>query len=714
MRTIEGTEFPQGKQLVDETIQLWESWRDKRTNWAADAQENVEFRLGQQFTPEQKKGIENRGNAALVVNRIHPAVEMAKAMLTSNRPSYNVVAREDSDVKTGKVFSELIKYVWDQSDGNTVMRNAIDDYYVKGMGCILAYFDPLADDGKGEVCVTDVDPLDVYIDSNCRDRFCNDGDMIISRLYTKREASTLQYRYRNIIAKANSDNLSDRPASRTAGDNTLIFPETSDTMSISGGDDAEYVRGYERYSHAYFNRFRTFESWSQREQVLSPEEFAEYMKTPAWIVGKQIVTDPSAVQKMQAEYSQLLEQAAAEGQDVSQIPPLEINDTTFEELIQNRIIEVVETPIKRSVKSVVIGDQHLYSAIQPTSNHTLITLMNVHFRSPYPISDVSMAKDLQRYINKIQSLIIAHATTSTNMKVFLPAGSMDMQEFEREWAKPGVGIEVDMDLGVPVVAQPVPLPNELYQNAASAKSDIDHLMGLYEMMMGNAAAAPHTYKATLALDEFGQRKIGSKLKDIEGALRRLGQAVIALAQEHYTVQKAFRVVQPNNSINEFTINQRLYDDKSGEVQTINDIAKGKYDLVVTAGSTLPSNRFMELELYMDAYKNGIIDKVEVLKKTDVFDMEGVLQRSSYIGQLENVVKQQQEELKNLKGDAQTRDRENQHLMQTVELEKFKGDLKEGSVNVRKATQLHAERLGDLLKMKKESAKLEEKKKDTPK
>jgi hypothetical protein len=707
MRTIEGLDYLHGKELVDETQNLWQTWRDKRTEWAGQAQENLEFRLSKQFTPEQKAGIEARGNAALVVNRIHPAVEMAKAMLTSNRPSFNVVGREDSDVRTGKVFSELLKYIWDASDGNTVLRNVIDDYYVKGMGCIQAYIDPLADDGKGEVCVRDIDPLDVYIDPNCRDRFCNDGDMIISRLFTKREAMGMYYRYKDQISKATGDNNSDRPSPNTAGSEKVFFPETSDTMTVAGWSDDEYIRGYERYSHAFFQRVRIYESWSNREDVLSKKEYEKYVQTPAWVVGQQVITDSRTVLKMQDQYGEMLKQAENQGEDISQIPPLEVVETTFQELIQNKVIEAVETPIKRLIKSVVIGDNHLFTQVMPTQYHTLITLMNVHTRTPYPISDVSLAKDLQRYINKIRSLIIAHATTATNMKVLIPAGSIDKEEFEREWAKPGVGIEVDMDLGMPVVAQPTPLPNELYQSEATAKADIDHLMGLYEMMMGNTAAAPHTYKATLALDEFGQRKIGSKLKDIEGALRRLGQVVIDLAQEHYTVQKTFRVVNPNNSINEFTVKQRLHDDKSGEVQTFNDIAKGKYDLVVTAGSTLPSNRFMELELYMDAYKNGIVDKVEVLKKTDIFDMEGVLQRTSYTQQLEGVVKQQQDELKSLKGDAQTRDRENQHLMQRVELEKFKGDLKEGQVGAKKATQLYEERLGDMLKLRKESVKLKE-------
>ena len=128
-------------------------------------------------------------------------------------------------------------------------------------------------------------------------------------------------------------------------------------------------------------------------------------------------------------------------------------------------------------------------------------------------------------------------------------------------------------------------------------------------------------------------------------------------QQLYTTRKIFRVVQPNNSLSEYVINKQLVDDKSGEIEVVNNITVGKYDAVYVAGSTLPSNRYAELEFYMDAYKNGIIDRQEVLKKTEVFDMEGVMQRTDIIAQMQQKLEQSGEEIKKLKGDLQTRDRE---------------------------------------------------------
>ena len=85
------------KSIVDETVDLWKAYSNKREIWADQAQEDKEFRLGRQWTKKQRDVLEARGQAPIVINRIHPAVESAKALITANKPSYRVSQREDSD-----------------------------------------------------------------------------------------------------------------------------------------------------------------------------------------------------------------------------------------------------------------------------------------------------------------------------------------------------------------------------------------------------------------------------------------------------------------------------------------------------------------------------------------------------------------------------------------------------------------------------------------
>ena len=690
------------KEKVEEVIDLWKSYSNKREIWAQHAQEDKEFRLGKQWSADQKRILEERGQAPIVVNRIHPAVETAKALLTSNKPSFRVSPREDSDNQIAQTVNGLLEYIWQISGGDNVLRNVIDDYYTMGMGCMLVHLDSMADMGKGEVKVTDIDPLDVYIDPNARSRTCDDAEgIIISRLFTKDQAISLYPMYEKAIKNANTDNwTSDRPVTGREDDGEMVFPESSRTETrINFSADAdEYIRGYEYYYKKVIDMHRIYESWSGREDLIDDIGYEEYINSPAWIVeGQIIVKQELAVQKM-TELNQKWEQArmmAKSGQGADPGPPPKVEEVTHMELIQNGFVTDVIVPTPRICMYAVMGDKLLYERVLPTEFYPIVFFMNLHTRTPYPMSDVRMVKSLQEYINKTRSLIIAHATTSTNTKILIPSGSMDMTEFEQKWAQPGVALEVDFDQGTPVPVQPTPLPNELYKNETDAKNDIDHQLGLYEMMMGNTQVAPSTYKATVSLDEFGQRKIKSKLADIEHGLKRVAEICIAMIQQFYKDEKIFRLLRPNNTVSDYMMNKRMVDDK-GNPKILNDIGVGKYDVIVVTGSTLPTNRYAQLELYMDAYKNGIIDRNEVLKKTEVFDMEGVMQRTDMIDKLTGQLKQATTEIKKLKGDLQTREREVYHAKQKAELEKFKSDLDSTSTKAKAAGTVFEKRLGDAI------------------
>ena len=263
--------------LVEETQNLFRMYSSKRESWAEHAQEDREFRLGRQWSKEQIEILEERGQAPVVVNRIHPAVESAKALLTSKRPSFRVSPREDSDNKIAQVVNGLLEYIWQISDGDTSLRNVVDDYYVTGLGALLVYQDPLMDNGKGEVVVKDIDPLDIYIDPNSRDRFGDDAEnIIISRMYTRNQAKKLYPMYADAIQAAESDQYTDRPVTSRTDNNELVFPEDTETQTqaVAWGENDEYVRGYERYTKTRLNFFRVYESWNGKEHLL--EEGAEY------------------------------------------------------------------------------------------------------------------------------------------------------------------------------------------------------------------------------------------------------------------------------------------------------------------------------------------------------------------------------------------------------------------------------------------------------
>ena len=224
-------------------------------------------------------------------------------------------------------------------------------------------------------------------------------------------------------------------------------------------------------------------------------------------------------------------------------------------------------------------------------------------------------------------------------------------------------------------------------------------------MQGDVGGAPQTFKGTIAMDEFGQRRINSKKDDIESSLNQLARSVVGLIQFVYQSEKTVRLIQPNNKPVEVKINQNIYDDVSGQlIEKINDITVGKYDIIVVSGSTLPSNRWARFEYYMELYKSGLIDQTEVLKQTDVADMEGVLERAGQMQKLMQQVQQQTEQIKKLKGDLQTAQRESIHDRKRVEVKEFEKKLAKAEAKAEMATQLYKERASDELKKLREEVK----------
>ena len=197
----------------------------------------------------------------------------------------------------------------------------------------------------------------------------------------------------------------------------------------------------------------------------------------------------------------------------------------------------------------------------------------------------------------------------------------------------------------------------------------------------------------MLLAQMGEGRGASKLRDIEMSLQQLGKVLYQMSKGHYTFEKSFRIVQPNNDITEFTVNNRLYDDKSKELMKIkNDITSGQFDVRIVAGSTMPSNKYAEYQMYMEAYQLGLIDKVEALKKTEIYDKEGVLKRTGEVQQLQNIIQQLQNQVKELSGDLQTANRESISDRKRVEVEKFKSKLNESKSNINSQLKVDAEKM----------------------
>ena len=647
------------------TKELYDRWHDARKEWEDHAREDIDFYLGNHFSASEAEELASRNQSNIPLDRIYSAIEQFKAIITSKPPKFSAMPREDSDSDLANVWKTILEYIWNISDGNEVFKQTIHDYAVTGLGYFYAYVDREADYGRGEVKFTYIDPFRVVVDPNARSKYFDDATgMMLSTIFTKFQLLDLYPQLSeeqedgklliDLVESYHEDDTYPSPKNqRTVGTFTPDYVKDKDT-----GEGSEKYQLIEHFSKVKVPYYRILDMQSGEERILDSENMEKFL-----------------------------------------------SDNKIAKALEQGLIDVVEVQQTRIKLTCTLGQIVLYEYILNTDKYPIVPVPNIWTNTPYPMSDVRKNKDFQRFLNKTMSLITSHAQASSGLKLLIPQGSVDdIEELERNWANPNATIEYDPSFGEPHFPSPQPLSNSVMQLPQLIEKYIDLNMGIFEMMQGNTDEAPKTSSATMMLEDFGQRRSKSKLRDIEGSLRRLGQVIYNLSKEHYTFKKVFRVVQPNNDLSEYMVN--FYNDKSQAIsEMMNDLTIGQYDINIIGNSTMPSNRWGEWSIYMEAYQSGLIDQTEALMKTDIFDKEGVLQRMDIVAKLQAQLQQAEEQIKNLEGDLQTAHRESISSRKKVEVEKFKSELKSQESQSKSANNLAIGKLENAVKLEAEKLRL---------
>jgi|TARA_R100001530_G_scaffold13555_2_gene12433 hypothetical protein len=618
--------------------ELYRRYRDARSQWDTEARTDLDFALGNHFTASEEDELASRNQAAVPMDRCGPAIEKLKSVLTSRSPIFNPAPREDSDVKMSKVWRTILGYVWDISDGDEKLRQAIHDYSTTGLGYLYIYVDRNSDFGRGDVKLTYISPFRVYVPPSSRDRWYDDADnVILSTIITKERVISLYPELGEqidqetgepipgIIEEIDTYSEEDMPTSMQSNTQRIFTP--AEVKDLDFGEHQRY-QILERFYKVKVPFYRVVEQASGKEMLFDEEMFALFLQENPGIFERGLLD--------------------------------------FEEIWQDRV-----------AVSASIGQIFLYEDIMSTDIYPLVSFPNIWTGTPYPKSDISRARPIQRLLNKLWSLVLSHAQSSAGLKLIVPVGFAlnGMEDLEQRWANPNAVIEGDSSAGEPHFPQPQPLAGEFYRLIQQCEFYIDFTFGLPEMMHGFSGQAPETVRGTQAMLSAGAERPKSKLRDVQFSLDRAGRVAYQISKGHYTFEKMFRLAQPNNDMDEVMVN--FYDDVTN---TITDIKKdkfnlGQHDIRVEPGSTLPSSKWAELDVYMQAFQMGIIDNIEVLKKfPDIFDKQGVIQRKSQVAQLGSALQQAQQQIKSLQGQLQSTTRESISDKKRVQVEKFKSRL----------------------------------------
>jgi hypothetical protein len=631
-----------------ENREIFQRYAEARRDWDVEARDAIDFTLGNHYTAEESEVLQSVGQADFTIDRIYAAIDKLKSLMTSRPVKFGVTAREDSDTKLANVWRTLLEYIYDISDGQHHFKQAVHDYATAGIGYFYAYIEPEADYGRGEVMFTHVNPFRVYVDPASRDRYFKDAaNILMSTILTREQLLDLYPDVEEFLPNIETHNMSDYyddyPDSQQKNSQNVFTPAEVEDKDYENTITQRY-RIIERFSKVRVPYYRVADQQNNTETIMSAEAFQIFM----------------------AE-----------------------NEAKF----NNNIYAFVEIPQTRIKVTASLGQVLLYETILDTDTYPIVPIPNIWTNTPYPKSDVNKVKDMQRLLNKLFSLALSHAQTSAGLKLLVPQGSVEsISQLEKDWANPNAVIEYDPSYGEPHFPSPQPLTSQFYALINQVERYIDLNFGVPELLQGFKEGAPQSVRGTMLLAQMGEGRGASKLRDIEMALQQLGKVLYQMSKEHYTFEKKFRIVQPNNDITQFAINNRMYDDKTKELVKIeNDITSGQFDVRVVSGSTMPNNKHAEYQMYLEAYQLGLIDRTEALKKTEIFDKEGVLQRTGEVQRMQGIISQLQDQIKLLSGDLQTAQRESMSDRKRVEVQKFKSELNKVVTGAKAQQKVNTER-----------------------
>ena len=668
-----------------------------RTQWEYINQKGCDFSNDNQLTDEERMALEDQGMPTFTINRILPVVEMLNFYATANKPRWQAVGVEGSDIDVAAVFSDMADYIWDLSNGSSLYSNCVNDCITKSLGYMLVTVDKDADNGMGDVALKNVEPFDVFVDPKSRDLLFRDASFVMVRKILPKEHLKVKYPdFKSKIKNAstindNDYNYSEKATSKYRKDFGYKDIDGGETVTAKGERDelVEFFEVYEKIKVSYMNIFFRRElppeqlQQIQQQVEVRMQEMQKEMEVQFIEQQKQMFEAVQSGEMLQERYDLEIEKATkmmeqqlqtaqqqmlAEAQQQAQIVENQVISEKEFNLIkedpnfQKNLVEAIQFYGTRVQQCIIVGDKTLYMEILPEGidEYPLIPFHYKWTGTPFPMSAVSPLIGKQREINKAHQILVHNASLGSSLRWMHEEGSIDTDYWEQYSSSPGALLPIRPGSTPPTPVQPMPLNSAFFQIVQEAKGDMEYLAGIYSSMMGDTGSQHETYRGMLAMDEYGTRRIKQWMQNsLDVSLKQLGTMVKQFTQAVYTAHKVFRIVQPSalQEQREVEINIPIYNDFGEIIDKVKDYNVSKFDVRIIAGSTMPVNRWAYIAELKELMQMGIVDDIAVLAETDLKNKEQIAKRKSMLSQLQGQLQGIQEALKDKEGTIETLERQ---------------------------------------------------------
>lgn len=204
----------------------------------------------------------------------------------------------------------------------------------------------------------------------------------------------------------------------------------------------------------------------------------------------------------------------------------------------------------------------------------------------YGIGELEPIETLQYELNSRRNQRLDNVTLALN-RMWIVENSAGVDEDELISDAGGV-VHTNKINGIEQLLMP-DVTASSYKEEVEVKADIQQTTGVSDFTrgVGSDSLGNDTATGISLIQEAGNSRFRLKLRNIEGAIQRMGKMMVSLNEQFVSEEKVIRIIGDNGV----------------EWETLKpEDLRGNFDVVVEAGSTLPSNEAVNKKQVMDAYQ----------------------------------------------------------------------------------------------------------------
>lgn len=159
-------------------VKYFEESEDATADERRFSERDRDYYDNKQLTDTEKRVLEQRGQPAIVVNRIKRKVDFLRGVEQQQRVDPKAFPRNPADEETAHAATDALRFVTDSNRYDTVRSGVWDNLLVEGLGGCEVVVEPKGQDGQLDIVIRHLPWDRIFRDPHSREPDCSDGNYL--------------------------------------------------------------------------------------------------------------------------------------------------------------------------------------------------------------------------------------------------------------------------------------------------------------------------------------------------------------------------------------------------------------------------------------------------------------------------------------------------------------------------------------------------------